>query len=124
MWTGARVSDPGMRANSACPHYGAAHEDEAHVLWDNPEWGGAEGTWLTWLNGAAGAIPNPGPPDQWPSCLRKAGLFLLRLAQGVDRDVLDEFLYRLYGMYLAVLAARMEASAGDPPGHGDFLFPE
>ena len=65
-----------------------------------------------------------GPPDQWPSCLRKAGLFPLRLAQGVDRDLLDEFLYRLYGMYWAVLATHMAASQGDQPGHRDSLFPE
>ena len=124
MWTAARVSGHGMRANSECPHYGAAHEDEAHVLWECPELSDARGTWLPWLNDAAGAIPNLGPPDRWPSCLRKAGLFPLRLAQGVDRDLLDEFLYRLYGMYLAVLAARMAASQGDQPGHGNSLFPE
>ena len=32
--------------------------------------------------------------------------------------------YRLYGMYLAVFAARMAASQGDQPGHRDSLFPE
>ena len=37
---------------------------------------------------------------------------------------MDEFLYRLYGMYLAILAARMAASQGDQPGHGDSLFPD
>ena len=42
--------------------------------------------------------PHLAPPDQWTSCLRKAGLSPLRLAQGVDRDLLVEFLYRLYGM--------------------------
>ena len=42
----------------------------------------------------------------------------------MDRDLLDEFLYRLYCMYLAVLAARMAAGVGDQPGHGDSLFPE
>ena len=42
----------------------------------------------------------------------------------MDRDLLDEFLYRLYCMYLAVLAARMAAGAGDQPGHGDSLFSE
>ena len=42
----------------------------------------------------------------------------------MDPDLLDEFLYRLYGMYLAVLAACMVASAGDQPGLGDSLFPE
>ena len=124
MWTAARVSGHGMRANSACPHCGAAHEEEARVLWECPGWDAARGTWLPWLNDAAGAIPDLGPPDRWPSRLSKAGLFPLRLAQGVDRDLLDGFLYRLYGMYLAVLAARMAASQGDQPGHGDSLFPE
>ena len=42
----------------------------------------------------------------------------------MDRDLLDEFVYRLYGMYLADLAARMAASAGDQPGHGDSIFSE
>ena len=42
----------------------------------------------------------------------------------MDWDLLDGFLYRLYCMYLAVLAARMAAGAGDQPGHGDSLFPE
>ena len=67
MWTAARVSDHGMRANSACPNCSAAHEDEAHVLWDCLEWDNARGTWLPWLNEVAGAIPpwvrrTVGPP--------------------------------------------------------------
>ena len=40
----------------------------------------------------------------------------------MDRGLLDEFLYRVYGMYRAVLAARMAASRGDQAGHGDSLF--
>ena len=52
------------------------------------------------------------------------GLFPLRLAQGVERALLDEFLYRLYGMFLAVLAARMAAGRGDQAGHGDSLLPD
>ena len=119
-----RVSGHGMQTNSACPHCGAAHEDEVHVLWDCPEWESARETWRPWLSDTATAIPHLGPPDQWPSCLRKAGLFPLRLAQGVDRGLMDEFVYRLYGMYLAVLAGRIAASQGDQPGHGDSLFPD
>ena len=37
LWTAARVLGHGMQTNSACPHCGAAHEDEVHVLWDCPE---------------------------------------------------------------------------------------
>ena len=121
--TAARVSGQGTRTNSACPHCGAAHKDEVHVLWDCPEWEQARGTWRPWLGDAAAAIPQLGPPDQWPAYLRRAGLFPLRLAQGVARELLDEFLHRLYGMYLAVLAACMAASRGDQAGHGDSLSP-
>ena len=54
----------------------------------------------------------------------EGGPLPLRLAQGVEQELLDEFLYRLYGMYLAVLAARMAASRGEQAGHGDSLFPD
>ena len=124
MWMAARVLGHGTRTNSACPHCGAAYEDEVHVLWDCLEWDKCRGTWRPWLSDAAEAVPNPGPPDQWPSCLWKAGLFPLRVAQGVDPGLLDDFLYRLYGMYLVVLAARMAASQGDQLGHGDSFFPD
>ena len=124
LWTAAQVSGHSMRNHSACPHCGAAHEDEDHVLWDSPEWEQARETWSPELRDAAVALPQPGPPDQWPACLRRAGLFPLRLAQGVERALLDEVLYCLYGMYLAVLAARMATGHGDPAGHGDSLFPD
>ena len=124
LWTAARVSSHGMRTNSECPHCGAAHEDEVHVLWDCPAWEQVRETWSPSLRDAAAALPQLGPPDQWPACLRRAGLFPLPLAQGVEEGLLDEFLYRLYGMYLAVLAARMAAGRGDHTGLGDSLFPD
>ena len=74
------------------------------------------------LSDEATAIPHLGPPHQWPSCVRKAGLLPLQLAQGVDRGLLDEFLSRLYSMYLAVRVARMAASCRDEAGHGDSIF--
>ena len=113
-----------MRTNSVYPHCGAAHEDEVHGLWDCPAWEQARETCSPWLRDAAAALPQLGPPDQWPGCLRRARLFPLRLAQGVEPGLL-EFLYRLYGMYLAVLgAACMFAGRGGQAGHGDFLFPD
>ena len=42
--------------------------------------------------------------------------------KGGNRELLAEFSYRLYGMYLAVLAARMAASRGDQAGQGDSPF--
>ena len=123
LWKAARVSGHGMRTHSACPHCGAAHEDEVHVLLDCPQWEQARETWIPWLRDAAAALPQLGPPDQWRACVGRAGLFPLRLAHGLERALLDDFLYRVYGMYLAVLAAHMAAGRGDPAGHGDFLFP-
>ena len=124
LWTAARVSGHGMRTNSVCPDCGVAHEDEVHVLWDCPQWEQASETWRPWLLDVAATLPHLGLPDQWPACLQRTGLFPLWLAQGVDRGLLDEFLYRLYGMYLAVLATRMAAGCGDQAGHGDSLFPD
>ena len=122
--TAARVSGHGMRTNSACLHCRAAHEDEVDVRWDCPEWEQARETRSPWLLDATAALPQPGLPDQWPSCLRRAGLFPLRLAQGVERALTDEFLYRLYRMCLAVLAAYMAAGLGDQAGYGNSLFPD
>ena len=84
----------------------------------------AQGTWRPSLHDAAAAIPQLGLPDQWPACLRRAGLFTLQLARGLERELLDEFLYRPYTMYRAVLAARMAAGRGDQAGHCDSLSPD
>ena len=124
LWTAAPLSGHGTRTHSACPHCGAAHEDEVHVLWDCPVWEQARKTWSPWLRDVAASLPQLGPPHQWRACLRRVGLFPLRLSQGVERALLDDFLYRLYGMYLAVLAACMAAGHGDPAGHGDSLDPD
>ena len=120
--TAARVLGHGTRTNSACPYCGAAHKDQIHVLWDCPEWEHARVTWRPWLCDAAAAILQLGPPNQWPACLWRAGLFPLRLAQGVQRELLVGLLYRLYGMYLAVLAAHMPPSRGGQAGQRDSMF--
>ena len=124
LWTAERVSGYGMRTHSGCPHCGAADEDEVHVLWHRLEWERSRETWSPWLRDVAAALPQLWPLDQWPARLRRARLFPLQLAQGVERALLDEFLYRLCGMYLAVLAARMAAGRRDWAGHGNSLFPD
>ena len=78
--TATRVSGHGMRTNSTCPHCGAAHEDEVHDLWGSLEWERARETWSPWLQDTAEALPQLGPPNPWPACLRRAGLFPLRPA--------------------------------------------
>ena len=104
LWTAARVRGHNMRATSSCPGCGSQHEDEAHVLWDCPSWETARAGWRAWVLQAAERL-QLGPPTGWPACLRRAGLLPLALSAGADRRQVDEFLYRLYGMYLAVLAA-------------------
>ena len=90
--------------------------DVVHGPWDCPEWDQARETWRPWLRDAATAIPQLGPPDQWPACLWRAGLFPLRLAQGLDQGLLDEFLYRLHGMHLAARGGRLgRVLVCDPP---------
>ena len=103
--TAARVRGHNMRAMSSCPGCGSQHEDEAHVLTDCPSWETARAGWHAWVLQAAEHL-QLGPPTGSPACLWRAGLLPLALSAGADRWQVDEFLYRLYGMYLAVLAAR------------------
>ena len=124
LWTAARFRGHRIRDYSACPHCGAAHEDEVHILWDRPEWEAARTEWRPWLLDALEGLPQLGPPPHPPPCLRRAGLMPPRLSQGVERARMDEFVYHMYGMYLAVTAARMAAGQGNPEGPWLALFPE
>ena len=63
------------------------------------------------------------PATRWPACLRRVGLLPLALSAGADRQQVDKFLYRLYGMYLAVLAARYAHTRSGESGQGEALFP-
>ena len=122
LWTAARVRGHNMRATSSCPGCGSQHEDEAHALWDCPSWETARAGWRAWVLQAAERL-QLGPPTGWPACLRRAGLLPLALSAGADRWQVDEFLYRLYGMYLAVLAARYAHTRSGEQGQGEALFP-
>ena len=67
---------------------------------------------LTPMPSAPMQLNNPtlAVPSAWPACLRLAGLLPLALVP--DNDALQlakDLLYRLYGMFLAVLAARKTA---------------
>ena len=69
---------------------------------------------------------NPLTGDAGPvaGLLTEGGPFPSQRAHGVDPGLLDEFQYPLYGMWPAVLVARMAACLGDRAGHGDSLFPD
>ena len=123
LWTSARVCGLGLRMPSTCPFCGATHEDTTHVLWDCPWWRGARGSWSPWLLAAAVDLPHLNPPKHWPACLRRVGLLPSSLSEGLDKAPVDTFLYRLYGVYLAVLAERMAACHDGHDGPGCGLFP-
>ena len=38
VWTAPCVWGDYLRDTASCPHCGTPHEDEAHILWDCPEW--------------------------------------------------------------------------------------
>ena len=59
---------------------------------------------------SGGGHPVAGAPRPVACLPARARLFPLRLAQGLERALLNEFLYRPYGMYLAIVAAMRAAS--------------
>ena len=68
--------------------------------------------------------PQGGAAGPRASLLAEGGRFRPPAAAGGGCGLVDEFPYRLYGMYLAVLAARMAAVQGNQAGDGDSLFPD
>ena len=62
------------------------------------------------MEAAARPLPTLAVPSAWPACLRSAGLLPLALVPNNDAlQLAKDLLYRLYGMFLAVLAARKTA---------------
>ena len=62
------------------------------------------------MEAAARPLPTLAVPSAWPACLRSAGLLPLALVPDSDAlQLAKDLLYRLYGMFLAVLAARKTA---------------
>ena len=63
-------------------------------------------------------------PQAWPVCLRATGLLPAALVQPEGVEQAGRLMYRLYGMYLAVLSARMgaEVAARRDAGAGPSVF--
>ena len=59
--------------------------------------------------GGGGTATCAGAADRVAACLWATGLLLAALAAPSELDQACRLMYRLYGMYLAVLSARMEA---------------
>ena len=109
-WTAARAHEHRIRTDPRCPHCGAPTEMDEHMLWACPSWEPARAAWRPLVEAAARPLPTLAVPSAWPAYLRSAGLLPLALVP--DNDALQlakDLLYRLYGMFLAVLAARKTA---------------
>ena len=67
----------------------------------------------------------PADMDQWPSCLRGACVVPDWVTKDVDVDVVDEFVYWVYGMELAILMMCMRHEQGTAArGQAGLLFPD
>ena len=124
MWTGARVRSHGMAALATCPYCGGAPETEVHLLWDCPHWSAQRSARLPLVQAEAAQLPALAVPTAWPVCLRATGLLPAALVRQDEEDQAGRLMYRLYGMYLAVLAARMgeEVAARRDAGAGPSVF--
>ena len=78
-------------------------------------------TLARWGPGCGGAAIT-GPPEHWPALLWRAGLLSTSPSAGTALP-LDALLYRLYGMYLVVLAARYAHTRSGALGRGEAPFP-
>ena len=84
-----------------------------HPLAVRPMGAATQGT-RSWAN-----VGSHGHPGGMPRRIRIAGT---AGTGGMAPRQLDELLYRLYGMYLVVLAARLAYTSLGKQGHGEALF--
>ena len=73
-------------------------------------WEPARAAWRPLVEAAARPLPTLAVVFAWPAHLRSAGLLPLALVPNNDAlQLAKDLLYRLYGMFLAVLVARKTA---------------
>ena len=115
-WTAGRAAGHAILQSDMCPFCRGAPETELHILWDCLRWESARRTWMPWVLQEAKALPALALPAAWPVCLKATGLLRLALVGAGEDAQAGRRLYRLYGMYLAVLwacrAAEEEARLG------------
>ena len=123
-WTGARVQKHHISDLATCPYCGGPPETEVHLLWDCPQWQAQRAAWLPLVQAEAAPLPALALPQAWPVCLRATGLLPAALVQPEGVEQAGRLMYRLYGMYLAVLSARMgaEVAARRDAGAGPSVF--
>ena len=102
-----------LSLEKSCPgHFWYTHipAPPSPLLISCPSWEPARAAWRPLVEAAARPLPTLAVPSAWPACLRSAGLLPLALVPDSDAlQLAKDLLYRLYGMFLAVLAARKTA---------------
>ena len=79
----------------------------------------------SWVPVAVVALLTFGPVDQWPACLRGACVVSGWVMKDVNADVVDEFVYLLDGVGLAILMMRMQHEQGvTARGRAGLLSPD
>ena len=121
---GARVRKHQISDLAACPYCGGPPETEVHLLWDCPQWQTQRAAWLPLVRAEAAQLPALALPSAWLVCVRATGPLPAALVQPEEVDRAGRLMYRLYGMYLAVLSARMgaEVAARRDAGAGPSVF--
>ena len=84
-------------------------ETEVHLLCDCPWWQTQRAAWLLLVQAEAAQLPALALPSVWQVCLHVTGLLPAALVRPKEVDQAGRLMYRLYGMYLAVLSAHLGA---------------
>ena len=104
-WTAGRAAGHDILRSERRPFCLWAPQTELHNLCDCPRWESARRTCMPWVLDEARARPALALSAVWPVCLRAMGVLLLALVGAGEDAQAGRLLYRLYGLYLAVLSA-------------------
>ena len=81
-------------------------------MWNSPRLELARHGWMPWLLQEARVLPHLAMLAAWLLSVRFAGLLPLALVHAGEETQAERLLYRLYGIYLAVLLACRAAGGG------------
>ena len=108
-WIVGRAAGRAILRSDRCPFCRGVPDTEPRNLRDCPRWESAHRTWMPWVRQEARTLLALALPAAWPVCLKATGLLPLALVGAGEDAQVGRLLYRLYGMYLAVLSARRAA---------------
>ena len=119
----SQCSEGSWQARGTCSTL-QAPKTKAHLLWDYPHLQAHEARWFPLLLVEAAPLPTQALPSAWTACLRATGLPLVAPINPLELDEACRLMFCLYGMYLVVLSACMEAEvvAHRDTGVGPLVF--